>query len=60
MTNTERAKYYERKAADARAKSEAITDLEDRETMLQVAQMWELLARSAIHHHSGQKLSRFF
>jgi hypothetical protein len=57
MINTERAKYYERKAADARAKSEAITDLEARETMLQVAQMWEFLARSANHHHSRPKLS---
>jgi hypothetical protein len=47
IINTERAKYYERNAADARAKSEAITELEDRETMVKVAQMWEFLARSA-------------
>jgi hypothetical protein len=53
-TSGEEAIWSARKAADARAKSEAITDFEDRETMLQVAQMWEFLARSAIHHHAGQ------
>ena len=48
MTNSEqRAKYYEQKAAEARAKSEAMTDFEARLTMAQVAQMWEAMARRA-------------
>ena len=43
----ERAKYYEQKAVKARAKSEAMTDFQARETMMQVVEMWELLVRKA-------------
>ena len=42
-----RAKYYEQKAIEARAKGEVMTDFQDRETTMQVVEMWELLVRNA-------------
>ena len=51
MTDSEeRAKYYEQKAAEARARSEAIADFQARQDMVLVAQMWELMARNAKRH----------
>ena len=50
----DRAAYYRERAAEARAKAEAMTDYEARTTMLQVAAMWESMARSAERHsHSN-------
>jgi hypothetical protein len=50
----DRAAYYRERAAEARAKAEAMTDYEARETMLQVAAMWEGMAKSADRHsHSN-------
>ena len=46
----DRAAYYRERAAEARAKAEAMTDYEARQTMLQVAAMWEGLAKSAQSH----------
>ncbi len=42
-----RAEFYERKAAEARAKADGLKDLEARRTMLLVASMWEDMARTA-------------
>jgi hypothetical protein len=50
----DRAAYYRERAAEARAKAEAMTDYEARQTMLQVAAMWEGMAKSAERHsHSN-------
>jgi hypothetical protein len=43
----DRAQYYRQRAAEARAKAEAMTDYAARQTMLQVAAMWELMAKGA-------------
>jgi hypothetical protein len=42
-----RAEFYERKAAEARAKADGLKDLEARRTMLLVASMWEDMARTS-------------
>ena len=42
-----RAEYYERKAAEARAKADGMKDLEARHTMLLVASLWEAMAWTA-------------
>jgi hypothetical protein len=42
-----RAAYYRARAADARAKAEAMSDLEAKATMRQVAAMWDLMAKNA-------------
>jgi hypothetical protein len=43
----DRAAYYREMAAQARAKAEAMTDFEARHTMLEVAAMWETMAKNA-------------
>jgi len=43
----DRAAYYRERAAEARAKAETMTDDEARQTMLQVAAMWNLMAATA-------------
>jgi len=48
-----RAKFYERKALEARAKAETIKDWDARRTMLLVASMWEVLATTAKAKRSG-------
>lgn len=39
--------YCRERAAEARAKAEAMQDYEARQTMLRVAQLWELMADRA-------------
>jgi hypothetical protein len=46
----DRAAYYRERAAEARAKAETMADDAARETMLQVAVMWENMAASAERH----------
>ena len=46
-TAKERAVFYRERAAEARARAEAITDYAARRTMLEVAEMWELMAKQA-------------
>jgi hypothetical protein len=46
-TSKDRAVFYRERAAEARAKAEAMTDYAARRTMLEVAEMWELMARQA-------------
>jgi hypothetical protein len=46
-SRVKRAEFYERKAAEARAKAEGLKDAEARRTMLLVASLWEAMARSA-------------
>jgi hypothetical protein len=43
--NEERAMYYEKKAVEAQMEAAAMADLENRLTMLQIAKMWETMAR---------------
>jgi hypothetical protein len=40
----EQAAYFRERAAEARAKAEAVTDYEARATMLHVADNWEVMA----------------
>jgi hypothetical protein len=42
-----RAEYYEQMAAETRARAEATTDFQARETMLRVAQTWEAIGAGA-------------
>jgi hypothetical protein len=42
-----RAEYYEQMAAETRARAEAMTDFQACETMLRVAQMWEVIGAGA-------------
>ena len=42
-----RAAYYRERAAEARARAEATRDCEARQTMLQVAGIWEYMADMA-------------
>jgi hypothetical protein len=50
----DRAAYCQERAAEARAKAEAMSDYEARQTMLEVATMWEGMAKSAERHsHSN-------
>ena len=46
-TSRERAVFYRKRAAEARAKAEAMTDYAARRTMLEVAELWEMMARRA-------------
>ena len=46
-TSKERAVFYRERAAEARATAEAMTDHAARRTMLEVAEMWELMAQQA-------------
>jgi len=46
-TSKERAVYYRERAAEARATAEAMTDHAARRTMLEVAELWEQMARQA-------------
>ena len=43
----DRAAYYRARAAEARAKAEAMSDYEAKATMMQVAAMWDLMADNA-------------
>ena len=48
MTDRERrAEFYEQKAAEMRARAEAMTDFAARKTMLQAASLWAFMARQA-------------
>ena len=47
---TKRAAYYRERAADARVKAEAARDYEARQTMLQVAGIWDYMAAIAEPH----------
>lgn len=49
----ERAAYCRERAAELRAKAEAMTDYAARRTMLEAAAMWELMAKQA--EHTGGK-----
>jgi hypothetical protein len=42
-----RASYYRQMAAQARAKAEAMTDYEARQSMLEVAKLWDRMAANA-------------
>ncbi len=50
MTDSERIKHYEDKAAEARAKAETMKDLEARRTMFEAADLWDAMAASAKRH----------
>jgi hypothetical protein len=57
MTNEEakkRAAYYRVRAADARAKAEAMTDFGARRTMVEVARLWDRMAATAERRDSKQ------
>jgi hypothetical protein len=43
----DRVVYYREMAAKARAKAEAMTDYEARRTMLEVAELWDTMAKNA-------------
>jgi hypothetical protein len=43
----DRAAYYRQMAAQARAKAETMTDFEARQMMLEVAALWDTMARNA-------------
>jgi hypothetical protein len=47
---TKRAAYYQARAAEARAKAEAMSDCEARQTMLQSAGIWDYMAEIAKPH----------
>ena len=47
----EQAAYFRERAAEARAKAEAMTDYEARESMLYVADNWEATALMAERFH---------
>lgn len=51
----DRASYYRERAAEAGAKAEAMRDYEARHTTLEVAQMWEGLAKTAQRDHGAKK-----
>jgi hypothetical protein len=51
----DRDAYYRERAAEARAKAETMADYAARETMLQVAAMWENLAASAERHAGSNR-----
>ena len=42
----ERAAFYRERAAEARARAEAMTDYAARRAMLEAAAMWELMAKN--------------
>jgi hypothetical protein len=44
------AQYYRRRASEAREKAEAMRDPQARETMLQVARMWDAMAKTLEGH----------
>jgi len=46
VAGKDRAAYCRERAAAARAKAEAMSDYESRQTMLKVAAMWETMAAS--------------
>ena len=43
----ERARYYEQKAAEARAKAQTMADLEAQRTMLEASDLWAGMAANA-------------
>ena len=47
---TKRAAYYQARAAEARAKAEAMSDCEARQAMLQTAGIWDYMAGIAKRH----------
>jgi hypothetical protein len=47
QASKDRAAYYRARAADAWAKADAMSDLEAKATMQQVAAMWDLMAKNA-------------
>jgi hypothetical protein len=49
-----RLAYYRERAAEARTKAETMRDYEARQTMLQVASMWDLMAKT-LEEHSHPK-----
>jgi hypothetical protein len=50
-----RLTYYRERAADARAKADAMRDYEARQTMLQAASMWDLMAKTAEEHSPPER-----
>jgi hypothetical protein len=50
----DRAAYYLVRSAEARAKADAMSDTEAKATMLQVAAMWELMAKCEAHYQLSQ------
>jgi hypothetical protein len=51
----DRATYYLVRSAEARAKADAMSDTEAKKaTMLQVAAMWELMAKCEAHYQLSQ------
>ena len=53
-----RESYCLQRAAEARAKADAMKDVAARQMMLQVAQMWELMARQAARDDHKQNPER--
>src|SRR5258708_37034474 len=51
--STKRAAYYRERAAEARVKAEIARDYEARQTMLQVAGIWDYMAEIAEPHSRG-------
>jgi hypothetical protein len=47
---TKRAAYYRERAAEARARAEAVSDYAARQTMLQSAGIWDYMAEMAESH----------
>jgi hypothetical protein len=47
LESARRADYYKRRAADARVKAYALHELEARNTMLQLARLWDKMAATA-------------
>ena len=55
----DRATYYLVRSAEARAKADAMSDTEAKKaTMLQVAAMWELMAKCEAHYQLSQLSQR--
>ena len=53
----DRAVYYRKMAANARAKAEAMMDYEARRTMLEVAALWDTMAANAERNARDQATS---
>jgi hypothetical protein len=52
---TKRAAYYRERAAEARVRAEVTMDHEARQTMLQVAGIWDYMADMAESHSKGTR-----
>jgi hypothetical protein len=54
----DRAAYYLVRSAEARAKADAMSDTEAKANMLQVAALWELMAKCEAHYQLSQLSQR--